>query len=150
MSERPRPRRWSRSIGALLAGFIAVVILSLGTDVLLHATHVFPAWNQPVADALLLLATAYRTVYGIVGAYITARLAPYRPMLHALAGGVVGLIVSTAGAVATWNRGAAFGPHWYPLALIALAMPCAWAGGKLRELQEPAARGTRLEFKEQS
>jgi len=45
--------------------------------------------------------------------------------------GVVGVVVSSAGAVATWNGGPAFGPHWYPLALIALAMPCAWLGGKL-------------------
>jgi hypothetical protein len=64
-----------------------------------------------------------------------ARLAPDRPMQHALGGGVVGLGLSTIGAVVTWNKGPAFGPHWYPLALIALAMPCAWAGGKLRETQ---------------
>jgi hypothetical protein len=24
------------------------------------------------------------------------------------------------------------GPAWYSLAVIAIAMPCAWAGGKLR------------------
>ncbi len=30
---------------------------------------------------------------------------------------------------------AAFGPHWHPLALIVLAMPMAWAGGKLRLMQ---------------
>jgi hypothetical protein len=64
-----------------------------------------------------------------------ARLAPDRPMQHALGGSVVGLGLSTIGAVVTWNKGPAFGPHWYPLALIALAMPCAWAGGKLRETQ---------------
>ena len=56
-------------------------------------------------------------------------------MQHALVGGVVGLAVSTVGAVVTWNRGLAFGPHWYPLALIVLAMPQAWVGGKLRLMQ---------------
>jgi hypothetical protein len=66
---------------------------------------------------------------------VIARLAPDRPMQHALAGGVVGLIVSTAGAVVTWNKGPAFGPHWYPLALIVLAIPTAWMGGRLREVQ---------------
>jgi hypothetical protein len=59
-------------------------------------------------------------------------------MAHALALGVVGLAASIAGAVATWNRGPAFGPHWYPLALIATAMPCAWAGGRLRGVQSRA------------
>jgi len=47
----------------------------------------------------------------------------------------VGLAVSIAGAVATWNRGPEFGPKWYPLAVIAMAIPCAWAGGALRGMQ---------------
>jgi hypothetical protein len=124
-----------RSIGALAAGFLFVVILSLGTDVALHAIGVFPPWGQPVGSAPLLLATIYRTIFGLAGSYITARLAPNRPMQHALAGGVIGVALSTIGAVVTWNRGAEFGPHWYPVALIVLAMPQSWVGGKLRELQ---------------
>jgi len=131
MSEVRQQRRVLRSIGAVLAGFLAVVILSLGTDIVLHATGVFPPWGRPMSDALFLLATVYRTVYGVVGSYITARLAPDRPLQHALVGGFIGLVLSIVGAVATWNRGPAFGPHWYPLALIVLALPCAWLGGKL-------------------
>jgi hypothetical protein len=83
----------------------------------------------------LLLATIYRTIYGILSTYITARLAPNRPMQHALAGGFIGLVVSIVGAAVTWNKGPAFGPHWYPVALVVLAMPMAWAGGKLRVIQ---------------
>jgi hypothetical protein len=56
-------------------------------------------------------------------------------MLHALVLGALGLAVSTLGAVVTWNKGPAFGPHWYPLALVVLAMPQAWVGGKLYEMQ---------------
>jgi hypothetical protein len=52
-------------------------------------------------------------------------------------GGFVGLALSTFGAAATWNKGPAFGPHWYPLALIVLALPTAWIGGKLRVMQLP-------------
>jgi hypothetical protein len=120
-----------RSIGAVLAGFVAVVILSLGTDLALRAAGILPPFDQRLPDALVLLATAYRTIYSIAGSYIAARLAPSRPMGHALALGVLGLIASTAGAIATWNGGPAYEPKWYPLALIALAMPGAWAGGKL-------------------
>jgi len=47
---------------------------------------------------------------------------------------LVGLLVAIIGAVATWNRG--LGPHWYPLALIALAVPPAWIGGKLHEIEQ--------------
>ena len=114
MNETHGPRRMGRSIGALLAGFLAVVILSLGTDIVLRSVGVFPRLGEPMADAFFVLATAYRTVYGVVGSYITARLAPDRPMEHALVGGLVGLVLSTVGAVVTWNRGPAFGPHWYP------------------------------------
>ena len=119
----------------MVAGALAGIVLSIGTDMVLRAAGIFTPLGQPMADSLLLLATAYRTVYGVMGSYITARLAPDRPMRHALAGSVVGLLVSSVGAAVTWNMGPAFGPHWYPLALIATAIPCAWAGGKIREIQ---------------
>jgi hypothetical protein len=123
-----------KSIGAVLAGILVGAVLSLGTDVVLHAARVFPAWDQPASHALLLLATAYRTIYSVAGSYITARLAPNRPMLHALVLGVLGLAVSIVGAAVTWNKGPAFGPHWYPVALVVLAMPQCWVGGKLYEM----------------
>ncbi len=137
MSETEHPRRLGRSIGAVLAGMFVGIVLTLATDIVLHLAGVFPPWGQSMVgfDAALLLATAYRTVYGVVGSYLIARFAPDRPMQHALVGGVVGLAVSIVGAAVTWNRGPAFGPHWYPLALIVLAMPQAWVGGKLRLMQ---------------
>jgi hypothetical protein len=137
MSETNSPRRIGRSIGAVLVGLVVGIAITLVTDVVLHAIHVFPPWGASMVgfETALLVATGYRTVYGVLSSYIIARLAPDRPMMHALVGGVIGLAVSTLGAVATWNKGPAFGPHWYPLALIVLAMPEAWAGGKLRVMQ---------------
>jgi hypothetical protein len=120
-----------RRIGAVLAGVLTVVIASVGTDAILHAVGIYPPGGEPRADALFMLALAYRTVFGILGSYVAAQLAPDRSMAHALALGGVGLIVSTAGAIATWNAGPAFGPHWYPVALVLLAMPNAWLGGYL-------------------
>jgi hypothetical protein len=143
MNERHSQRHALRSIGAVLAGMVVGIALTLGTDQLLHIAGVFPPWGQSMVgfDGALLLATAYRVVYGVAGSYLIARLAPNRPMLHALVGGVIGFIVSIVGAIATWNGGPAFGPHWYPLALIVTALPCAWAGGKLRLIQlRPAAQ----------
>ena len=52
--------------------------------------------------------------------------------------GGLGMAVSLLGAVATWNRGSAFGPHWYPVSLIVLAIPSAWLGGWLRVRQSQA------------
>ena len=131
MDERHPPRRILRSVGAVLAGFLATFILSVATDVVLHATGVFPAWGRPMSTALFALATAYRTIYTVAGGYITARLAPDRPMAHVWALGIIGLFAAVAGTVATWNAGPEFGPKWYPLALVALALPSVWAGGRL-------------------
>jgi hypothetical protein len=127
--------RTLRRIGAVLAGLLVIVILSVGTDQVMHATGIFPPFGQAMGGALFVLALAYRIVYGVAGSYVAARLAPDRPMQHALALGVVGLVVSIAGAVATWGRGPEFGPAWYALAVIAIAIPCAWAGGVLRRRQ---------------
>jgi hypothetical protein len=131
MNETQHPRRILRSIAAVFAGVVAVFILSLGTDLVMHGTGIFPPWFQAMSDALFVLALAYRIVYGVAGGYIAARLAPDRPMLHALVLGVVGFALSIAGAVGTWNRGPEFGPKWYPLALVATALPCAWVGGRI-------------------
>jgi hypothetical protein len=86
-----------------------------------------------MSDGLFVLATAYRVIYTIGGSYITARLAPNRPMLHAIVLGAIGLVMCLVGAVATWN--ADLGPAWYSVALVVTALPCAWIGGKLRVLQ---------------
>jgi hypothetical protein len=108
----------------------AGIVLSVATDLALEAGGIYPSLKEPMAftTALLLLATAYRSLYGVAGSYLTARLAPDHPMGHALVLGASGLVANIVGAVAMWGYGA----HWYPLALVALAMPCAWAGGRLR------------------
>ena len=124
-----------KSIGALIAGALVGVVLSIGTDAALRAAGVFTPLGQPMSDALLLLATIYRTIYGVLGSYVTARLAPSRPMMHVLILGAIGLAVSIAGVVVSWNHVAEFGPRWYPRALVVLAMPQSWLGGKLRLMQ---------------
>ena len=133
--EETLPRRWGRSAVALVTGLLVGVILSLGTDQILHVLKIYPPWGQTMSDELFLLATAYRVVYTILGSYIAARLAPYRPMWHAMVLGVVGLVVSIAGAAATWNTNPPVGPHWYALLIAAISIPCAWLGGWIRERQ---------------
>ena len=60
------PRRLGRSVAALFSGFVAVVVLSLGTDEVLHLVKVYPPWNQPMYDSgLYLLALSYRIVYTV-------------------------------------------------------------------------------------
>jgi hypothetical protein len=124
------PRQIGRSIGALAAGFVVNVALSLATDFALAAAGILPSIGHGVMnDSQSLLAAAYRTLYGVISSYVVARLAPYAPLGHALTGAAIGMVLATAGAVATWNQG--LGPHWYAVSLIVTALPAAWVGGKL-------------------
>jgi surface polysaccharide O-acyltransferase-like enzyme len=131
ISEANTQRNPWRSAGAVLFGFITVVVLSLGTDQILHVLKVYPPWGQPMYEpGLNLLALAYRTVYAILGSYLAAKFAPRAPMRHAMALGVIGLILSTAGAITAITK-YNLGPAWYPIALVITALPCAWIGGAL-------------------
>jgi peptidoglycan/LPS O-acetylase OafA/YrhL len=128
------PRRnIGRTVWAVLAGFIVIVILSMGMDAIMHVTGVFPPYGRAMSNGLYAWATIYRVISSIIGCYVTARLAPNRPMTHALYLGVLGVLISAVATVATWNKGPAFGPHWYPIALVLVAIPCAWTGGWIYE-----------------
>jgi hypothetical protein len=139
MNQQTGSRRVARHIGAVAAGVLAVVILSTVTDLALRAAGVFPPLSQPMSDGQFLLAIAHRLVYAALGGCIAARLAPTRPLRHAVVLGIIGSVVPLAGAIATWNAGPAFGPHWYPLILAATAIPCAWVGGRLFAGPGPAS-----------
>ena len=120
-----------QSIWAVVAGVLAIIIVTTLVDIVLHVVHVYPAMNEPLTDGLALLASSYRLVISIACAYLTARLAPDRPMRHAMILGYVGVGLGLIGLLATWNAG--LGPRWYPVSLVVLAIPQCWAGGWLFE-----------------
>jgi hypothetical protein len=122
-----RPHLVLRRVGAVFAGLLVTAVLSTAADAVLHATGVYPPYPQRMSDGLFLLATAYRIVFGIAGGYATARLAPDQPLRHALALGWVGVVLVGAGAAAFWE----LGPGWYSLAIVAISLPCTWAGARL-------------------
>ena len=122
-----------RSVGAVLAGLIAVVVLSTATDAVLHSTGVFPPLGTPMSDSQFAFALAYRSIFAVAGSYLAARLAPARPMQHALILGCIGFLLSLLGTIATWNGGPEFARKWYPIALIVTSIPCAWLGGKIQQ-----------------
>jgi hypothetical protein len=125
-----------KSIWAVVAGVLFIIVVTTIVDLVLHLTGVYPGVGEPLSDQLAVLATAYRVVIGIAGGWLTARLAPQAPMKHAMILGYVGTALGIVGVLATWNKG--LGPAWYPIALAALAIPQSFAGGKIFE-----ARSTR-------
>ena len=122
-----------KSIWAVVAGVLFIIVVTTLVDIVLHATGVFPTMDQPISDALALLATSYRIVIGVGGAWLTARLAPDKPMKHAMILGYVGAALALVGVAVTWNLG--LGPRWYPISLVVLAIPQSWAGGRIYEMQ---------------
>ena len=123
-----------KSVWAILAGILVTVVVTTLVDIVLHATQVYPPMDEPLTDKLAMLATSYRTVISIGAAWLTARLAPNRPLRHALLLGCVGTVLGLIGVVTTWDKG--MGPHWYPIVLAVLAIPQCWLGGKLYEMRE--------------
>jgi hypothetical protein len=115
-----------RSVLAVLAGLVTVVLLSVVTDEIMHATGIIPRgamWN-PWHNALAL---AYRCVFTVAGGYVTARLAPAKPMTLVVILGLIGTAAGIAGVIAT--AGMNLGPRWYPIAIAVTGFPCVWLGG---------------------
>jgi len=120
-----------KSIWAVVAGFLTVVFLSVGTDFVLETLGIFPPQSEPAAytAGMLMVALVYRCVYTVAGGYVTAWLAPARPMRHAIILGIVGIVAGSIGVVVAWDLSP---HHWYPIALVVTALPCTWLGGKLK------------------
>lgn len=97
-----------KSVWAVVAGVLFIIVVSTLVDIVLHALRVFPPMKEPINDSLAMLAASYRV-------------------------GVVGTFLGLVGVVATWNQG--LGPRWYPVLLAVLAIPQCWVGGKLYEMQ---------------
>lgn len=122
-----------RSVGAVLAGLVFIGVTHTGTDAVLENIGVLPKGNLHVGTGLILIVIGYRAVLSLIGCYITARLAPNRPMKHALVLGIVGVLLSAIGAIVTANMN--LGPSWYAWTLVAISLPIAWLAGKLYELR---------------
>jgi MFS family permease len=120
-----------KSFLAVFAGVVFIIVVTTLVDIALHAAKVFPPMEEPLNDSLAALAMSYRVVVGVIGAWLTARLAPQNPMKHALILGCVGTLLGSIGVVTSWNLG--MGPRWYPIAIAVFAIPQCWVGGALYE-----------------
>lgn len=126
-----------KGIGAVLAGIIFIVVTHTVTDLVLEKLGIFTPPEQGLHITwMVVTATIYRSIYTVGGGYLTAALAPNRPMLYAVILGLFGIAASTTGAIVMIPRN--LSPTWYPIALIVLALPCTWLGGELRTRQGPA------------
>lgn len=121
-----------KTVWAITAGIVFIVVVTTAVDIALHMAGIYPPVGQPINDSLALLATSYRLIISIAGAMLTVRLAPEKPMKSAMILGGVGTVLGLVGLVATWNKG--LGPHWYPIALVVMAIPQCWIGAWLYQM----------------
>ena len=122
-----------RSVMAIVIGFLFIGLLAFGADAVLRSAmpEAFDASGRVTSIPILVLTLVYVGIFAIAGCYLAARLAPNRPMRHALILGGLGLVFNIAGSYAAWHTA----PAWYHVVAIALVMPYAWIGGRIRERQ---------------
>ena len=120
-----------KKIWAIIAGLLIVAVLSVLTDAVMEKLGVFPGQAHPEAYTqwMWALALGYRVIYTILGGYVTAKLAPTRPMAYAITLGIIGIVLASLGAVANWSKSS--NGEWYPIMLIITSLPSTWLGGKL-------------------
>jgi hypothetical protein len=124
--------RWLRSVGAVVGGFVTTVILSTAADAAMVAAGVFPPAGGTMSQGMFLLAAGYRLAFTMVGGYVVARLAPDRPMRHAMVLAGIGVLAGLAGLVAFYKIGGpAMGPAWYAIQIPLTAIPGVWVGARL-------------------
>lgn len=116
-----------KSVLAVVAGVLFIIITHTATDAVLEQVGVLPKGNLFVGTGLILVVLGYRAVFSLIGCYLTARLAPHNPVKHALILGSIGLVFGSVGAIV----GADLGPGWYAWTLAAISLPIAWLGGTL-------------------
>lgn len=120
-----------RSIVAVAVGFVLTGALNVATNHMLSTVmpDVVPAGGPVTDPTALVLISVYVAAFGIVGCYVTARLAPSRPMLHALVVGGLALAMSIPVAIQNW----ADAPAWFNVYNLLAVMPYAYIGGWMRE-----------------
>jgi hypothetical protein len=117
-----------KSILAIVVGFALGAILSIGTDFLLDKLGIMSIENfKQNSITINLPVILYRFTFNVIGCYLTAKLAPYKPMTHVIIIGIIGTVLSILGSVAMWDKVVPF----YNIAIILISLPSAWLGGQL-------------------
>lgn len=117
-----------KSTGAILAGFVLGAILSVGTDLLMDKMGIMSMENFKQTPLLIIcIVIVYRFIFNVISCYLTARLAPNKPMKHVIIIGIIGTALSLLGSFAMWGNAIPF----YNIAIILISLPSAWLGGQL-------------------
>ena len=116
-----------KSIGVIILAFMINALLSITTDFLLESIGILPKPENGLFETwAILLVLFYRAAYTILTGFIIAKLAPVKPMLHAMILGTIALII-TLPAVSNPSF-AEKSEMWFGYALLALIFAYLWLG----------------------
>ncbi len=125
-----------KSTGAVLAGFVTIFILSGVTSAILVNIGVYPNGKLPLHGSPLVIIgiLVSQAIFYMAGCFVTAKLAPFKPIRHVLVVGGVGAILNLLTALGMMKDTASF---WFFLALAIMSLSIAWLSGKLYTMQAP-------------
>ena len=131
----------ARSILAVVVGFVVTGLLIFGTTTALTQSlpSAFDARQVPTSTGMLLFMHLYVAIYATLGCWLAARLAPSRPMLHAMIVGGLGVAVNAANPN-IWD----LYPWWSNVFSIASPIIFARIAGTIREGQLARAGTSQL------
>ena len=119
-----------KSIGVILLAFVVIAILSTLTDLLLESIGVLPDPKKGLFVIWAILLTLfYRGVYTIFAGFIVAKLAPSKPMLHAIILGIIGILITVIAISSPSFSDKA--PLWFGFTLAVITIPCLWLGVRI-------------------
>jgi hypothetical protein len=117
-----------RTIGSVLAGYIAVGVLVVLTDLIFAA--VIPGFRSMATPPLyyFVIVTFTDTLYTIAGGYLCAATARASARTATLGLMIFGEIAGVVSTVLGWH----IQPHWFAFALLVLFPFAVWIGYRLR------------------
>ncbi|MBL7922289.1 MAG: hypothetical protein JNJ40_18385 [Bacteroidia bacterium] len=128
-----------KSIGAIVAGFLLGAVLSILGDIIFNSIGLMNMEKfTETSTGIIFAIIVYRFTFNVVGCYLTAKLAPNKPMKHALIIGLIGTVLAILGSAAMWDKAVA----WYNISVILISFPSAWLGAKLFVLRSPGKKET--------
>lgn len=111
-----------KSIGAVVAGLLASILLTTITDYIMITMGVFVP--GPIFDTgTILLLLTYRTVFNAIGFFVVGKLAPQNPNKHMLVLLGIGMCLGLVGTYFARD----LGPLWYGLGIVVLSVPAYFA-----------------------
>lgn len=119
-----------RLILSVIAGIAATMFLTMLTHIILNLLGQHPPIFKPMLDDnQVQFDLVYHSIYAIIGAMVTAKIAKNQSRKAVLVLGTKELFMWVVGAFILYDQS----PTWYSVTKALLGIPLAWLGGRLYE-----------------